>query len=450
MPQVISETLDQIKDLHSPVVRSCHIGNNTSNIWGWLALGGNTRLVEYDHTIYGLDENCASWVVLNDGGRIQRCYSPSGEELTDERQSHLNEHLKRIDKKYSSHLNYGIFALHENEDLIIFHNTINKELCRQINNSKLSFDSSEIAGSQELLSNLIKDLHKARKLDLIFNRWVQKSRKDQVLMHKVQQFEYRENDTIIVHSSNNQLLFEGNLDALLHTFFEGMRTVSNRLHTGEKLENVNYPWITLQFSYLLATVHEYHADKSQRTFWHAAGSASQYYINETAFQELTAQLVDFLISHGYLPEGVHLTMIPTYCCQLFATQKNSLAILEKIIVLWMNYIKEDHDLKEDYTALLSTVTNPYESTIGFYKKMDNRVKKELEQMLDEFNEIDENRLPVAHIANINHPTYNKYGIAQANLLGKEIFIPALLKEMTWAEAELLIKVFSFMKMEESG
>ena len=75
----IAETLAEIDDLVAPVVRSCHVGNNTANNWAWLVLAPNSRMVQYDHTMYGVDEVAAAWLRLGDYGSVDAGVNYKGE-----------------------------------------------------------------------------------------------------------------------------------------------------------------------------------------------------------------------------------------------------------------------------------------------------------------------------------------------------------------------------------
>ena len=69
-------------------------------------------------------------------------------------------------------------------------------------------------------------------------------------------------------------------------------------------------------------------------------------------------------------------------------------------------------------------------------------------MLD-FNAKDINKLPIAHIINCASDSYNKYGVSQHNLVDKEILIPSNFKQLSWGEAELLIKILAEAVITES-
>ena len=70
--------------------------------------------------------------------------------------------------------------------------------------------------------------------------------------------------------------------------------------------------------------------------------------------------------------------------------------------------------------------------------------------VEEFNAIDPHQLPIANVANHGHPTYNKYGIAQRNLMGEKLLFPRGLPAMAWVEAELLVKTLAQILIDRQG
>ena len=60
MQMEIGKTLQAVRSLKSPVIRSFHIGNNTLNNWAWLDLARNTRMVQFDHTLYGMGRSLSA------------------------------------------------------------------------------------------------------------------------------------------------------------------------------------------------------------------------------------------------------------------------------------------------------------------------------------------------------------------------------------------------------
>lgn len=130
MNESVEHTLTKIEKLRAPVIRSCHIGNNTVNNWGWLNLARNTRMVQYDHTLYGVDEVAVPWVALSDHGKVARCLTHKGEEVRDFTGSHVNKMIPAMDRRYSAYLNFGICGNGDGEsDLITSHCKTSARLC---------------------------------------------------------------------------------------------------------------------------------------------------------------------------------------------------------------------------------------------------------------------------------------------------------------------------------
>ncbi|HVR11261.1 MAG TPA: hypothetical protein VMW75_24675, partial [Thermoanaerobaculia bacterium] len=84
------------------------------------------------------------------------------------------------------------------------------------------------------------------------------------------------------------------------------------------------------------------------------------------------------------------------------------------------------------------------------REMEPRCVAELGRRLAEFNAADRHRLPVAYLPGSDHPTYNKYGIAQVALRGQRMLFPEGFTAMTWGEAELLTKTLAQLAIDERG
>lgn len=54
---------------------------------------------------------------------------------------------------------------------------------------------------------------------------------------------------------------------------------------------------------------------------------------------------------------------------------------------------------------------------------------------------------MAHAADLGHPTYNEYGLAQHNLLGTRPLYPEGFRELRWGEAELLVKALAHLALD---
>jgi hypothetical protein len=196
----------------------------------------------------------------------------------------------------------------------------------------------------------------------------------------------------------------------------------------------------LHFSYVLASIKEFHLDNQQQKFWHAGGSASQYYTNDDNFNAKINKLIEQLVFYKYLPIETQIYLIPTFCCQLFATNQSSLMIIEELVQSWMIYKNKNPRLIGNAVQLLSEVAHPLCTIKESFKKINTEIIMVLKHLLSTFNEEDINKLPVAHISSYKHSSYNKYGMSQNDIIGKEFYFPPSLYELTWGEAELLIKI----------
>lgn len=446
----VGSSLRDLAELPSPVLRTCHLGNNTANVWGWLALARNTRLVLYDHTLYGLDTNCIPWTVLGDGGRVDACYSHTGEPCPDQVGHHVNDHLQTVSRKYSSHLCYGIPARYEGHDLMAYHLELADRLSQGLNGSRPSFDSQEYAAEEMLHGEVLRRFAHCRRLDRVFDRWVRESRKGFVVQRRLRAIRYDGPDGVELEDIDGVRVFRGSTEGLIQRFFEGMRRVAHRLRTGERRGPIDYPWVTLVFGYLSAAISERSREPRRRTFWHAGGSASSYYFNEPAMRASFDDLVGLLQGEGFLPQRFRFRILPTFGCQMFATSAASLDRLDELLGTWRQHLRRNRPRVAATLDALSATVRPFDVAQQATESLSPRLRRTLEAQLDAFNEIDRNRLPVAHVGAPPHPRYNKYGIAQHHLLGYRPLFPAELQSLRWGELELLIRVLAHLKIAESG
>ncbi|HET9167480.1 MAG TPA: hypothetical protein VFP11_15880 [Candidatus Angelobacter sp.] len=447
----IGETLQAVRSLKSPVIRSCHIGNNTLNNWAWLDLARNTRMVQFDHTLYGMDEVSAPWLVLSDGGRVEAAYDHRGRTQTQFAGLHANQVIPTVDRSYLSHLNYGIFAHHAGEDLIASHCGISAQLSSQMNNSVIGFDSSELLNERGVISEVVSAFATAGKLDNVFDRWIRTTRRGHIVAEPLRGIEYVSPGTFRFIGMNGEVHFEGGLEPLLSGFFYAMEMISKRLRSGAPFKPKGYPWMKLCFSYLVHVIIEYRHNHEQRIFWHGGGSASSYYINtETLSQEFNDN-AEVLEDLGYLPQQASMRFIPTYSCQLCALDGEGLDILASMIDLWSR-ICCYHQKEITHACLqLEETTKPLEVVEFVARLLKPAESRDLLELLSRFNEIGGHKLPIAHVPERPiHPTYNKYGLAQRNLRGRRLEFPANLYHLRWAEAELLIKILGFYLREHLG
>jgi hypothetical protein len=446
----IGETLEQIRELKTPVARTSHFGNLGSHNWGWLALGGNTELLQWEHSLYGIDDIYVPWVVLGDRGVVEASYGPSGAPRPEEVGRHVSEAFRRVDHKYQRHLNYGIFAEHGGGDLMARHYRLSGRLSRQLNGSSTALVVTELLRIEEALSRLIRDLSRRQALHLLFNRWVRVSRKGYVVMLKLRNIEHLGPTDLALYTKDGITIFRGSIDDLIELFVQGLRGVVSRFETGGFPPFRHYPWIIGYSTYLLRALEERQNDPGQESFWHAGASASQFYIHE---EGVASYLDDFraeLVQLGYLPPGFQIRLIPTFSAQLFATCEESLAVLASLLDFWRALLSRQAETARLYLDLLASRPDPRPVVEEFCRALGAPALAELARRVEEFNAIGPHQLPIANLTHPSHPTYNKYGIAQQNLLAETPLFPPALLAMTWREAELLVKTLAQVVIDRQG
>lgn len=450
MDAAIASTVEAIRGLRSPVARTCHVGNNTSNNWGWLALAQHTYMVQFDHTLYGVDEVCAAWTVLGDGGVVDAFYDARGEPVAEAAGRHLSATFALVERRHTSHLNYGLRATHQGADLMSRHYALAQRLAEQMNGSKVSMDSLEVLASRELLSRVIPALLERGMLLGVFNRWVKASKRGHVTLQKIAAVESLGGGRIRLIGAGAERFFEGRPEELLELLFEGMRRVSRRLVTGSREAWGDYPWFALGFNYLTQLLKEQAADPAQRTFWHAGGSASAYYVNDEGFRGQVEALREALVEIGALRSEATMRMVPILGAQLFATSPRSLDALESLLDAWEACAREHAEEVEATVAELGRTTAPVAVVEELCRRLSPGELERLGRCVDEFNDAGVNHLPVAHASKVPGPTYTKYGVAQDRLLGVRPIFPERLMRMRWGEAELLVKVLARMLGDVPG
>lgn len=450
MDAPIASTVEAIRGLRSPVARTCHVGNNTSNNWGWLALAQHTYMVQFDHTLYGVDEVCAAWTVMGDGGVVDAFYDPRGEPVAEAAGRHLSATFALVDRRHTSHLNYGLRAAYQGADLMSRHYALAQRLAEQMNGSRVSMDSLEVLASQELLRRAITALVERGMLLGVFNRWVKASKRGHVTLQKIAAAEPLGGGRVRLVGMGAERFFEGRPEELLERLFEGMRRVSRRLVTGSREEWVDYPWFALGFNYLTQLIKEQAADPAQRTFWHAGGSASAYYVNDESFRRDVEGLRAALVEIGALHPEASLRMVPILGAQLFATSPRSLEALEALLDAWEACARSRPEEVEAAVAGLGRTTTPVTVVEELCRGLSAGDLERLGRCVAEFNDAGVNHLPVAHASKVPGPTYTKYGVRQDRLLGVRPIFPERLGRMRWGEAELLVKVLARMLSDVPG
>jgi hypothetical protein len=185
-------------------------------------------------------------------------------------------------------------------------------------------------------------------------------------------------------------------------------------------------------------------------FWHAVAATNHLYVAQAWFQEEFAAMTGELVRGGFLPAAAELRLIPTYSCQLFATCPGSLAELELLIALWRDHLRTHPEQARWALTALASTTEPTAVLEAFFAELPPVFLREIAARLTAFNEIDTHRLPISYRAGSDHPSENKYGIAQRNLLGKPVLFPSGFLAMRWGEAELLVKILSRLIIDEIG
>ena len=446
----VDDTIATIRDLPFPVVRSCHIGNNTANNWAWLSLAKNTSMVQFDHTVYGADEVCVPWMVLGDEGRIEACFKSHGESDRTWIGRHVNQ-FTNCRPLYSESLNYGIFARYQGQDLITFHCELGKRLCTQNNQSNLKFACSSLLESRSAVAEATSALARNRLLHFAFDRWVRCTKKGEFLMQKLRRIDYDTGGKIRLYGLNSELLYAGSIDTLNLIFFEALEAVLDRLIGGSQPAIVGYPWITLGFNYFSHVLRELSIDSKRRVFWHAGGSASAYYVNEANVVSDFHLLIGALTAAKQLPPGVRLHIVPTLCCQLAAIDAASLVALETLLDVWTSMARQTASTVDGAVQEFCNTCHPLQVAAAFAAALSPHFLKELMTVLERFNAVSQHKLPIAHTKHTaRHATYNKYGICQRAVLGQQWLFPQQLRRMRWGEAELLVKLLATLTERREG
>ncbi len=429
-----------MEGLNSPLARSCHVGNNTSNVWGMLSMFPNSFLLLYDHTVYSLDENCFPWLVLDSKGSIANCYDHKGNPASSWNGCAVNHHLKTMERKPNI-LNYGIYAEHEGVDLFTWHYNQISSLSNRLNGSEVLTDSQALLQDIELLSSVITYSAENKALDLLFNRWVSISKRGNTTIQSISDIAYKNGEVqITVHDHGK--VFSGRADKLIHLFVENISIVANRTSAGERAVISGYPWFTLGFAYIVTTMREAKLSPAQKDFYHAGGSSSQYYINNQVFQSEFTRLWTHLGNEGFLPSDGQLSMIPTFCCQLFATSQQGKSYINQLLDIWDDFCSRNAEQIELLVDELSVATSPSDAAASATTLLNPNQKKEIKSIVLLFNGVDKNKLPVAHISQVNRINYNKFGAPMKCFFQTDFFWPRDLQNYSWANIELFLKVIS--------
>jgi len=449
MVETIGITLERIARLRHPVPRSCHVGNNTMNNFGWLALGRNTRLALYDHTLYGVDSNCLPWAILGDNGTIHAAFNTRGQLDPAAEGCSVRSHLKSIPRRHKSHLNYALPAQFKGYDLFNYHWRLLSELSQLMNDSVPTLDSRDIVQASDLIKEISSQAQSRGQLHKLFDRWVLSASDGTVLMHKIADIVADSTGLIRVRTTDGREIFRGHLDRLLDQLLLSLSAVTAKIVKGVPLPKLSYPWFHLSFSYLIPALVEHRDNCYQTEFWHAGGSSSSYYVHDPSMADAFEQQHTFLADCGFLPRSARLHLIPTFGCQFFASSPDSLIRLENLLEIWQQVLRHSRTDVRNAVSILGHTTRPLAIAQSFANGLPTAVTERLRNELKSFNELDPCRLPIAHSVALDHPTYNKYGLSQQHFVGVRPYFPTRFAELTWGDVELLTKTMAYLVQEES-
>ncbi|MCA9385942.1 hypothetical protein KC717_04815 [Candidatus Dojkabacteria bacterium] len=434
MDESISYTLESIRCLKSPVIRTCHIGNISSNNYGWLALARNTKFSCIDHTLYGVDDEYFGWCVLDDGGVIRRWFDHGGKAVEEFRNNLVYDYLDSIPRKYKSILNMSIGAKCHGKNIFHYHFQKISEVCNQIGVHEPSSRSIDSLKGISLLNETILNKLNPSEFLLLFDRWVTMTKNQHYIIHKIKEIKHDSNH-IVVFGMDNARLFRGTVEELLLNLRKGLDSISRHILADEELEKVSYPMFSSIFgNYLLPSAIEFERDSAQRTFYHAGAATTPYYTNESQFRNQFAEVVELLQKYKLLPEKYCLKIIPSMGCQLFSTTTRSMNVLSELLSCVVGIVREKDDIYK-----LGDVTNPEEIVVEVLNSINKKEKGEIVRLIDKFNELDTNTIPVSLKLNGGK---TRFGTTQETLCGRTFLFPDEIFEITWGELEMVHKLLS--------
>ena len=439
----VSATLEAIGRLAAPVLRSCHIGNNGSYNFGWLALAGNTRLCMYDHTTYGADRVCHPWLVVGDRGRILRAFGVDGMTRPELQGLHVSAPEVAVPVKHRSILNFGLAAHIDGIPLVTWHHDRNRRLALAVNGSLSTFDAKQMQIHFALLTRITEFFAARGRLDVLFDRWVT-VRRGRVMLMRIGQLVV-EAGTVSIWGTDGALLFGGTLAAMLTSLESGLASVVQRVTTGSTADRLDYPWIRLGVAYLFGAACEFASDAGQRRFYHAGGLTSPYYMDEAPFRAQFTQAETLLVEGGFLPFGVEFVVVPIGACQFFA-RSGAASLLDDLLATAVAVLRA-HALPQAVSRALRLLALSGASGAApqppLLAGLDASACESLRQLTLAFNEIDPNTLPSClRVGDFNG--FTRYGAdglgAGAVESGVKLHFPALLRELSWGEAEWILQV----------
>lgn len=440
----VSGTLETIRSLRAPVLRSCHVGNNGSYNFGWLALAANTRFCMYDHTTYGADRVCHPWMIVGDRGRIRHAFSLDGSPRSDLQGLHVSAPQAVVPVKHRSVLNFGVRAHLDGVPLVTRHYLRNRQLAESINGKAPTFDSELLRDHFDVLLRLVEALADQQRLDLLFDRWVA-SKNGKAIVLRLAGIQCRGHNVSMV-AADGTVLFDGDLAGLLDKLRVGLERVVRRVGFGEPQHEFDYPWLRLEAAYLFGAVCESVADPSQRRFYHAGGLTSPYYMNTPAFQQSFAHVGDAIKEAGLLPSDAEFVVIPIGACQFFS-RPHAAPLLDELLECAIGALRSISSPATVSAGLREMAASDTSWTLPLLGGVHARARDRLRQLVREFNKTDPNGLPSCLRTNdlTRFTRYGADGIGEGVASSEEpLHFPPALTAMTWGEAEWIVQALGEM------
>lgn len=439
----VADTLREVGALGSPVLRSCHVGNNGSYNFGWLALARNTCFVMYDHTTYGADRVCHPWMVVGDGGRIEQAFDLDGHERPELAGLHVSAPQAQVPVRHRSVLNHGIQGLVEGSTpLATWHYCRNLQRALAVNGRAPTFDSELLLDNFDLVERLVRSCWERSSLDVLFDRWVS-VRRGRSQLHRVGALQ-RDGSELRALGTDGARLFTGTLPRLLDDLQCGLRAVVERVKTGLPVPDLGYPWLRLQAAYLFGAAVEHRRDPGQRRFFHAGGLTSPYYMEAPDFRAAFERMEAVFADAGLLPQPMAFMVIPIGACQFFARRRHA-ALLDDLFDALARLSSAAGDAAQQARALRTLGSHLDEGRVPRLPLLDDTSTADQErvrQCTREFNLHDANTLPSC--LRVGDATgFTRYG---ADGLGggghetaDELHFPERLTQLQWGEAEWMLQ-----------
>ena len=447
----ISDTLTTVRGLGQPVIRSCHIGNNGSYNFGWLALAGNTRFVMYDHTTYGADRLCFPWMVLGDYGRIKLAFDYSGVARAELVGRHVREPETEVASRYRSLLNYGIAATVGDRHLTTWHFQQNSKIATAINGKIPTFDSEAILEHYDLLSHIVRTFAAREQLGNLFDRWVV-TRRGRTVLLRIGDIKVDGGRQILIKGTDGAHLFQGSIGDLLAATRKSIEVVVSHIIKGTPLTPVSYPWPRLVFSYLFGSTVEFALAPQQTTFFHAGGLTSPYYMLDQEFLNSFTGLAKLMMEDGFLPHAFELAVLPIGVCQLFARRDN-VEILEVLLSTAVKSLRAQatsDSIRGALRSLGGDLAQSSHARLPLLEHLGAGLHEKIRHQVRMFNQTNRNRLPVWFRGGAAGTRYGAMGAGdtQDADIYADITFPGTLGELTWGEAEWILQALGELFVDE--